>query len=255
MEKVAIAGMGLIGGSFYKAALRVGHDVVALHHSDPGNFAGVGIVVVCLPYDAVAPWVRARAARFEPGTIVVDAAGVKRPVMEALRGVPNGWHFVGGHPMAGREVSGFANSSADLFQGASMVLTPPEGTPDAVLERLRRFLASLGFGGSVVTTPERHDELIAFTSQLGHVVATAYARDPALPGCRPFAGGSFTDMTRIATQDAAAWSALYLANRDCLLQTLDGFQNRLSEFRAALDASDGAAIQRLISEGDTAKSS
>ena len=253
MEKVAVVGMGLIGGSFYKASLRAGYETAALHHGDPGDFAGVGIVVVCLPYDAVAPWVTARAGRFEPGTIVVDAAGVKRPVMEALRGVPKGWHFVGGHPMAGREVSGYANSSADLFRGASMVLTPPEGTPDAVLARLRGFLRALGFGGSVVTSPENHDATIAFTSQLGHVAATAYARDPAMRGCGAYAGGSFADMTRIATQDAAAWASLYLANRDFLLATLDGFQGRLAEFRAALASGDAATLQRLIQEGDAAK--
>ena len=254
MEKVAVVGMGLIGGSFYKASLRAGYETVALHHGDAGDFTGVGIVVVCLPANAVAPWVKARADRFEPGSIVIDAAGVKRPVMEALRGVPKSWHFIGGHPMAGREVSGYENSSADLFRGASMVLTPPDGTPDAVLERLETFLLALGFGGCTRTTPERHDEAIAFTSQLGHVIATAYARDPGIRGCRPFTGGSFADMTRIATQDAAAWSALFLANRDFLLRTLDGFLGRIGEFRDALDDSDDATIRRLISEGDAAKS-
>ena len=250
---IAIVGLGLIGGSFQKAALRAGHTVASLHHGDPSGAEDTELVLLALPPDAIAPWLRLHAPALRPGAVVVDAAGVKRPIMDAVRALPPGdWLFVGGHPMAGREVSGYAASTPDLFDGASMVLTPPDSTPPAVLDRLGDFFRSLGFARVVVTTPERHDALIAFTSQLGHVIATAYARDPLLPQSPGYTAGSFADMTRIATQDPELWTALYLANRDALLPVLDGFLSRLGDFREALSRADAPALRRLIAEGTSA---
>jgi len=176
---VAIVGLGLIGGSFFKAAQAAGHEVVALHHGDQSTTLNAQLILVCLPPEAIVPWIREHASSFRKGAIVVDICGVKRPIMREMAEFlsaethnpqlttrNHSWTFVGGHPMAGREVSGFANSKADLFVGASMILTPPEGTPEATMATLKAFFASVGFAETVVTTPEKHDDMIAFTSQL-----------------------------------------------------------------------------------------
>ena len=257
--KVAVVGMGLIGGSFYKASLRAGYETVGLHHGDgPAALADADLVAVCLPPEAIVPWIEKHADAFAPGAVVFDICGVKEAVcrrmsafLESRPGA--GFTFVGGHPMAGREVAGYANSLPDLFVGASMILTPFPGTPAAALARLEDYFAAVGFARTVVTTPARHDEMIAFTSQLCHVVSTAFARDRHVADAIGFSAGSYADMTRIATQNADDWSALYRANRPALLAVLDGFIGRLAEFRAALAAEDVAGMKRFIEEGTAAK--
>ena len=253
--KIAIAGLGLIGGSFYKASLRAGHDVRAMHHGDgPEALKDAEIVMVCMPPDAIVPWIKAHAGDFAKGAAVVDICGVKTRIVQEMASVAqDGWTFVGGHPMAGREVSGYENSLATLFDGASMILTPPDGADSALLARLREYFASLGFAATVVTTPAKHDEMIAFTSQLCHVIATAYSRDPLVSESAGFSAGSYANMTRIATQNASDWSALYLSDRDALLSALDRFIARLGEFRSALDGRDADGIVRIIEEGTSAK--
>ena len=155
--------------------------------------------------------------------------------------------------MAGREVSGYENSLETLFDGASMILTPTAGTSETVLDRLRGYFATLGFAGTVVTTPAKHYEMIAFTSQLCHVIATAYSRDPLVADSAGFSAGSYANMTRIATQNASDWTALYLSDRDALLEVLDRFVARIGEFRSALASCDAGAIMRIIEEGTAAK--
>ena len=249
---VAIVGMGLIGGSFYKAGLRAGYDVVALHHGESEGLARADIVLVCLPPDVIVPWIRAHARAFKAGATVIDICGVKTAICrEVAQLQPAGWQFVGGHPMAGKEATGFANSTADLFIGKSMVLCPP--TPDADLSALKRLFLSFGFAQVVVTSPEKHDEMIAFTSQLGHVIASAYAQDPRIDVSVGFSAGSFANMSRIATIDPETWAALYLADRDALLAVLDGFMSRLGTFRAALAGRDAAALKAFIAAGAEAK--
>lgn len=250
--KVAVIGKGLIGGSFEKASLRAGHEVVILHHGDETGFESADIVVVCLPPEAIAPWVKRHAAAFKPGAMVVDIAGVKRQVMSEMKDVPRGdWTFVGGHPMAGREVSGYENSLPTLFDGASMILVPEDDR--SVPEGLDAYFRTLGFARVVVTTAERHDAMIAFTSQLCHVIATAYSRDPLVEETTGFTAGSYRDMTRIATQDPKIWGALYDQNREALLRTVDAFIGRMTEFREALASKRQDTVERLIAEGADAK--
>ena len=253
--KIAVAGMGLIGGSFYKASLRAGYATAGLHHGDgPEALADADLVLVCMPPPAIVPWIRSRATAFKRGAAVVDICGVKTPVMREMAEVRrDGWTFVGGHPMAGREVAGFENSLAELFEGASMILTPFADCPEGTLAELKRYFASVGFGTTVVTTPEKHDEMIAFTSQLCHVVATSYSRDALVGESSGFSAGSYADMTRIATQNENDWSALYLANRASLVPVLDRFIARMAEFRDAAAAGDVDAMKRMIVEGTLAK--
>lgn len=262
--RVAIVGLGLIGGSFEKASLKAGHEVVSCHHGDKTGFEDSKLILVCLPPESIVPWVREHQASFRAGTVVVDICGVKRNICKeisaifggagALARTPNsGWYFVGGHPMAGREVSGYANSKADLFVGASMIITPDDSVPLSVIEMLKGYFESVGFHRTVITTPENHDEMIAFTSQLCHVIATAYARDPKVVEAIGYSAGSYANMTRVATQNADTWASLYLEDRDALLKTLDGFIGRLGEFREALAAADLPRMRKIIDEGTAAK--
>lgn len=257
--KIAVAGLGLIGGSFYKASRKAGYETIGLHHGDGGEvLAEADLVAVCMPPEAIVPWIKAHADHFKPGAIVFDICGVKTDICaemaDYLAGLPNcAFTFVGGHPMAGREVAGYENSLADLFVGASMIITPYRGTPDAVIEKLKGYFAAIGFATTVVTTPTRHDEMIAFTSQLCHIISTAFARDARVAESIGFSAGSYADMTRIATQNADDWSALYHSNQKALLTVLDGFIARMAEFRDALAAADIEGMKKFIVAGTEAK--
>lgn len=257
---LAVVGMGLIGGSFYKAARRAGYETFGLHHGETEGLGRADVVLVCLPPRAIVPWIREHAPLFKKGAAVIDICGVKTPICRDLAAMekPTGWRFVGGHPMAGKEVTGFENSTPDLFVDKSMVLCPAADEPaddfaPTGLAALTAFFKSLGFSRVVVTTPAHHDEMIAFTSQLGHVIASAYAQDPRVAASVGFSAGSFANMSRIATIDPETWCELYLADRDALLGVLGDFIERLQAFRAALDAKDESAIRAYIAAGAAAK--
>ena len=252
---VGIRGLGLIGGSFEKAFRAAGHEVLNLKDAPPADVRRCALVVVCLPPRIVAPWIRDHADDFAADAFVTDAAGVKVDVCRELADVARAakWTYVGGHPMAGREVSGYANSSADLFKGASMILTPYGWTPPAAVERLKELLSPAGFARFVVTDPARHDEMIAYTSQLAHVVSSAYVRDPLAASHAGFSAGSFQDMTRVATVDPDIWTDLFLANRESLDAVLGRLMARLGEYRSAIAYGDAAALRRLLAEGRKAK--
>ena len=252
---VGIRGMGLIGGSFEKAFLRAGHRVVNLKGADADAIRGCGLVVVCLPPLMVAPWIRRHAGDFAPGALVTDAAGVKRVVCEALEDVARAadWTYVGGHPMAGRECSGYANSTADLFAGASMIFTPYPWSDRAAVKRLEDVFSEIGFARFMVTDPARHDEMIAYTSQLAHVVSSAYIRDGLAGSQLGFSAGSFQDMTRVATVDPDMWTDLFLSNHDALDAVLTRLIDRLGGYRDAIRAGDAETLRGLLAEGRAAK--
>lgn len=253
--KIGIRGMGLIGGSFEKAFAAAGHEVCDLKDASPGKIGGCELVVVCLPPLMVAPWIIENAAAFAPGTLVTDAAGVKGEVCAALEKTARAatWQYVGGHPMAGKEVSGYANSEAGLFRGASMIFTPYSWTDPAAVEKLKEIFSGIGFARFAVTDPARHDEMIAYTSQLAHVVSSAYIRDRLAVEHPGFSAGSFQDMTRVATVDPDLWTDLFLANRDALDAVLSRLIGRLFEYRDAINSSDAVSLRRLLADGRRAK--
>ena len=252
---IGIRGMGLIGGSFEKAFRRAGHDVLNLKDASPADIRSCALVVVCLPPRMVAPWIAEHAADFADDALVTDAAGVKGVVCDALADLAKSaaWTYVGGHPMAGRERSGYANSTPDLFQGASMIFTPYAWTSETALARLKAIFGEIGFGRFVVTDPARHDEMIAYTSQLAHVVSSAYVRDSLAAEHAGFSAGSFQDMTRVATVDPDMWTELFLSNRENLDRVLARLIARLSEYHEALRTSDAPALNALLAEGRRAK--
>ena len=252
---VGIRGMGLIGGSFEKAFRKAGHEVVNLKGASAAEIGRCNLIIVCLPPLMVAPWIREHSAECSPGTLITDAAGVKGvvcPEIEPLAKTAK-WTYVGGHPMAGKERSGYANSDAELFKGASMIFTPFAFTPSAAVEKLKAIFSEIGFARFVVTDPKHHDEMIAYTSQLAHVVSSAYVRDPLAAKHLGFSAGSFQDMTRVATVDPDIWTDLFLSNRESLDAVLSRLIERLGQYRDAIRGEDSAELNKLLAEGRAAK--
>ena len=275
---VGIVGLGLIGGSFAKAYARAGWRVLAADADaetlelasvevvdgvlDASSAASCDLVVLAAYPAACVEWLRRNGAGLrstpEAGTVVIDTAGVKRGVCSACFGLAreHGFVFVGSHPMAGSQFSGFAHSRADLFDGAPMVLVPPElddiGRLD-LLDRLVDMLAPLGFGSFSVQTAEEHDRVIAFTSQLAHVVSNAYVKSPTASRHHGVSAGSYRDLTRVAHLNAPMWAELIMENAENMERELDFVIGSLERYRDAIAEGDGAQLERLLAEGDRVK--
>jgi len=272
---IGIVGLGLIGGSIAKAAKeKTGARILGCDISEPvvckarlvgaidealndTNLSECGLVIIALyPGDTVA-YVTSKAALFQKGGIVVDCGGVKRLVCEQLRGIAHdsGFYFVGGHPMAGIEHSGFEYSKKNLFERASFIVTPYPETGIEILETLKKFFLAIGFGRFQISTPEEHDKLIALTSQLAHVVSSAYVKSPNAVRYKGFSAGSFKDMTRVAKLNENMWTELFLENRDNLVGEIDTFIERMQLYRDAIAAGDEQALKLLLKEGREIKQS
>lgn len=270
---VGVVGLGLIGGSFAKAAVNAGYRVSGMtRNPDMALFAEMegaiscritekelakcDIVILAMPPEAVLDFLRRNGKNFAPGSTVIDICGVKRVICREAWQIAGkyGFEFVGGHPMAGKEKSGFRNSSETLFSGASMILCF-ERTPEIEhLAELKEFFLSLGFGKVVKTTPENHDRLIACTSQLAHILSGAYVRTPAALEHAGFSAGSFRDMIRVASMDPALWRELFIDNSDFLTGEIDTLIGNLQLFRDAIASKDAAKLEKLIAESAELKS-
>ena len=262
MKKTAVVGLGIIGGSICASLTRAGH-FVAGRDIDPAalSFAiGKGMIreeaADLSRYDTVFVALPVRAAvalldgeNFGAGALVADICGVKKAVEEAVYARPRKYRYIGLHPMAGRETSGIASASADMFSGANLVITRAPQTEESAREEILGYAKDMGFGRIMECTAEEHDRKIALTSQLAHVVSNAYVKSPEVVGCEGFTGGSFQDMTRIAGVDEGMWTELYMYNRENLLSELDGLLAHLSDFRRALAEKDEGAMRRELKEG------
>ncbi len=267
--KIGIIGLGLIGGSLAKAIKEyTEHTVHAWDHSDTvcnnaelvgaidsflpeGNPTGCKLVFIALYPQATIDYIQFFQTCFDENTLVIDCVGVKQEICNTIATIAtkNSFIFCGGHPMAGLERSGFTYSKANLFQGASMILTPYENTDIAILNDLSLFLKSIGFARMQVSTPREHDEMIAYTSQLAHVVSSAYVRSPLSEKFLGFSAGSFRDMTRVAKLNETMWSELFLANSDFLADEIDALTNRLTEYSTAIRNHDKETLKRILIEG------
>lgn len=212
------------------------------------------LVVALYPADTV-DFVQRLGGALRPDCLIVDFCGVKGYVCQALGPwcAAHGRRFVGGHPMAGREFSGYAYTTPDLFRGASMILTPTEATDETALAAAQTFFAPLGFRQVVVTTPDNHDRMIAFTSQLAHVVSNAYIKSPEAALHTGYSAGSYKDLTRVAKLNAVMWSELFLDNREALLAELDTLLAHLTEYRQALSDGDRETLRALLQDGSDRK--
>lgn len=253
--KIAIIGKGLIGGSLFKASLRAGYEAVAFDKGETPIVNDADVVLVAVPPSAVVAVVDSIAALLKSGAMVVDVTGVKSAVCRELLkyATESRWTFVGGHPMAGREKAGFENSLEQLFDGASMILTPFPKSHREKLTELERFFKSLGFARVVYTDPKHHDEMIAYTSQLCHLISSAYVREPLSAQHFGYSAGSFRDMVRVGAPDPDIWTELFFANREALLPVLSRYLERLLEFKSALETNDSARLHAALEEGVSAK--
>jgi prephenate dehydrogenase len=239
--KIGIAGLGLIGGSlalaFKRAGLTVyGYDIdkdtikMALKTNavDYGSeqasvLFDCDCIFVALYPDDIVEFVERNAADFKKGEVVIDCCGIKTHVCDKLFEAADGaeFSFIGGHPMAGTEHNGFAASSVSLFDGASFILTPREGESPALLKTISDLLYAAGFGDVVVTTPRHHDRMIAYTSQLPHVIACSYVMSPSCPQHSGYSAGSFKDVARVAHINPLLWPELFAGNSEALCEEID----------------------------------
>ena len=266
---VAIVGLGLIGGSMAKSIKnRTAHTVWGADLNGETmtmarmcgaidaplteeNLPQADLILVAIRPGAAIEWVRQHAERIAKSAILVDLCGVKRTVVAAIAPIAeqHGFAYIGGHPMAGRERGGFTASTEDLYVGASMILTPDKRTDMHLLETLKAFFLDLGFAGLTFSTPEEHDRIIAFTSQLAHIVSSAYVKSPEAQKRRGFSAGSFQDMTRVARLDEDMWTELFLDDEDFLTKELDELIGHLTDYRNALRDKDAQRLHDLLKEG------
>jgi len=271
--KIGIVGLGLIGGSLAKAYKKNSDHVILGYDKAPSvvEFARIygavdsamdknnigeceALLIAINPKDTV-EFLNEYASLISPKTLVIDCCGTKRIVCgEGFRlAKEHGFIFIGGHPMAGTHKSGFANSSEDLFTGAPMVLVPHVFDDIQLLERAKKVLEPIGFGFLHVTTAEKHDNIVSFTSQLAHVVSNAYIKSPTAREHKGVSAGSYKDLTRVAWLDPGMWADLFINNKDNLLRELDFLISSLSKYRDALDEEDFPALRDLLLEGKKAK--
>ena len=265
---IGIIGLGLIGGSLAKSIKsKTLHTVLA---SDidaetitaaktcgafdeiltSENISKCDLLFLAVSPSKAVEWIKNHAREISNNTVVIDLCGVKRAVCDEISPLAreNNFIFVGGHPMAGRERGGFVNSKADLFDGASMILTP-ELVNTEVIEKLKVFFFEVGFGAVTLSTPEEHDKIIAYTSQLAHIVSSAYIMSPEALKRRGFSAGSFRDMTRVASMDEKLWTELFLYNRDFLIEQLETVIKNINEYLDALKENNSEKLEQLIKEG------
>ncbi len=270
--KVGILGLGLIGGSMARAYAVAGHTVYAadLDEStlsfamlsgavhgrlDEETIPACELLLLAIYPGGSAKWLEDNGRLVDSGALVLDLCGIKQEVCKRCFPVARKYDFtfVGGHPMAGSHFSGFKYSRADLYKGAPMVLVPPRFDDIDLLQRVKDAMAPCGFGMFSVTTAEEHDRMIAFTSQMPHVLSNAFIKSPTARQHKGFSAGSYKDLTRVAWLNAPMWSELFLENRDNLLFELNTYLDSLTAYRDALEARDGERLTALLEAGKKAK--
>lgn len=269
---VGIVGLGLIGGSLAKAYHDAGWRVLAHNRSasvtefaemagavdealTPENIGECDLLLLAVYPQASAEYLEENVERISKNAVVIDCCGTKRDICAVgfRLAKEHGFLFVGGHPMAGTHFSGFKYSRASLFKGAPMVLVPPVFDDMQLLDRVCKLLAPPAFGQFSVTTAEKHDEMIAFTSQLAHVVSNAYVKSPTASLHKGFSAGSYKDLTRVAWLNPQMWTELFLENRDYLIGEIDNLITELGKYRTAMEENDRETLCRLLDEGKKRK--
>lgn len=268
MMKIAIIGLGLIGGSMAKAIKEnTEHTVYGMDLNDTvikkaklisaidgpltdELLADCDLSIIALYPQASIDFVQEKQDIFKKGSIVLDCCGVKEIVCSQIEPIAlkQGFVFIGGHPMAGLEHSGFDHAKKALFKNASMVLTPTKGNIQDV-EKVKDLFTAIGFTNIQVATPKEHDQMIAFTSQLAHVVSSAYIKSPAALKHNGFSAGSYRDLTRVAKLNENMWTELFLDNPEFLAEEIDGIAARLQEYSKAIKEKDSETLRALLKDG------
>ena len=266
--KIGVVGLGLIGGSLARAYAKAGHTVYACEHNESilefAQLAGViqgkldnntipccDFILLAVFADASVKWLESNANLVKTTALVMDCCGVKETVCKRCFPLAqaHGFTFIGGHPMAGSHNSGFKYSRSNLFQGAPMVLVPSRFDDPELLQCAKDMLEPCKFGSFSVTTAHEHDKLIAFTSQMPHIVSNAYIKSPTVLGHQGFSAGSYKDLTRVAWLNPQMWAELFLSNKDNVLFELDNYIQSLDAYRQALIQNDEETLIALLDEG------
>lgn len=266
--RIGIVGLGLIGGSFAKAYHSAGWEVLG-HDTDASvlsfaqladavnapltaeNIGSCDLVLVCVRPEAAIEYLRAAAPHIGAHPVVIDCCGTKRVVCEACFPLAQefGFTYLGGHPMAGTQYSGFGHARANLYHNAPMVIVPPDFDSIELLTRVKELLAPAGFGRYSVTTAALHDEMIAFTSQMAHLVSNAYIKSPTAGMHKGFSAGSYKDLTRVAWLNPDMWAELFLENRENLLFELGTLIEDLTKYKDAIERNDFGTLRQLLDDG------
>ena len=267
--KIGIVGLGLIGGSMAKAfkansdATVYGFDADHAILSIAGIYGAVddvltektlgecdAVILALYPEQSI-EYLKTAAPHIRSNTLVVDCCGTKRQICKEGFALAEqyGFTFVGGHPMAGTHHFGFKSSTEDLFREAPMVIIPPVYDDIQLLEQVKQLFAPCGFSQFSVTTPEEHDRVIAFTSQMAHIVSNAFIKSPSAPRHKGVSAGSYKDLTRVAWLNPVMWADLFLDNQDNLLFELEFFIDSLRKYKNAIASGDRETLTDLLEEG------
>ena len=264
---ILIVGLGVIGGGYAQALTKRGYTVHCITKNqtdidyamergmiasgttevDPALVGNADLIVFALYPHIFVEWVKANQHLFKPGALITDVTGVKGGVVSTVQELlrPD-VEFIAAHPMAGRERSGVEYSDDRVFMGANVIITPtPKNTPKAIA-LCRELGEVLGFSRITELTPEAHDEMIAFLSQLTHCIAVTLMTCNTAPSLEEYTGDSFRDLTRIAKINDEMWSELFLANREALLEQMDQFSAQLLKLRQQLADGDREAMRQVM---------
>lgn len=266
---IGVVGLGLMGGSLAKAFKYNTENTVWGTDINPDTVLKaklVGavekelteddlplcdLVIVALYPEATVEYVKKHGDKFKKDAVVMDVCGVKRFVCDNLNDFAKerGFVFLGAHPMAGYHLSGFSHSKVAMFNNASLILTPDSDTDIACLSRIKELFLKIGFTNVEFSTPSEHDRIIAFTSQLAHVVSNAYVKSPEATAHKGFSAGSYKDLTRVAALNEEMWAELFLENSDNLIKEIDSIVENLVQYRCALEAADRKGLKELLRDG------
>ena len=265
---VGILGLGLIGGSLARAYTKAGHKVLACEQdksilsfaqlagvvdgSLDGNTVGkCDLILLAINTGSSISWLTENADRISSSCLVIDCCGIKKEICKVGFGLAEqfGFTYIGGHPMAGSHFSGFKYSRSNLFQGAPMVLVPNKFDDPELLELAKIALSPCCFGSFSVTTAEEHDRMIAFTSQMPHIVSNAFIKSPTALSHKGFSAGSYKDLTRVAWLNPQMWAELFMNNKANILSELDTYIDSLAAYRDAIFNNDYETLVALLDEG------
>lgn len=265
---IAIFGMGLIGGSLGRAIIKktshtvLGYDInedallkakmLSACHAEitDENISSADVVILALCPSTAIEVMNNIVPKLKADATVIDCCGNKRRIvaeMEKLNEKCN-VNFIGVHPMAGKEYSGISHSTAGLFEHAYIIMTPVH-TPIEPLMKIKNLFIEIGCEGIVVADAEKHDRIIAYTSQLAHVVSSSYIKSPVSAEHLGFSAGSFKDMTRVAKLNPDMWTELFLDNRDNLIREIDTLEKHIAEYKQALIDGDAVKLNKLLADG------
>lgn len=267
--KIAIVGLGLIGGSLAKAIKKnTSHICYAIDINEQtirsaieqesidgeisvSELKNCDVVIVCLYPEATIKFIVENAKNFKKGGIVIDVCGVKAAIVEPCEKalMAEGVDFLGCHPMAGREFSGFEYAVDNLYEKASFIITKTENSSENVITKIKKLALEIGFRKAVISDPDEHDKVIAFTSQLAHIVSSAYVKSPSLFNQAGFSAGSFKDLTRVAKLNEDMWTSLFMLNKAPLVEEISCIIDRLQEYKEALESENAGGLRELLKDG------